>query len=293
MLLPIVLVALGVLALFLIAKAVKRGVELRRYRRRNREHQYSGSADAAGGGFLRGESYSETLGRRGERRVASYLEDLPCEVYRVYNDLLIRNGRYTTQVDHLIISPYGVFVIETKNVHGKVYGSSNAEFWKQYLPDVGYRRYGFTQEHRLRNPLWQNAGHVRTLRRLVFGNDVPVHGIVAFPGETDVYVTADQPVLKFWDIVPFILEYRDEVLTLEQMDDYQERLLGFISTSATAREEHLDNVFDNKERRDRAVASGICPFCGGNLVLRHGRYGSFYGCSNYPRCTYKISVGSD
>jgi hypothetical protein len=281
---------LGILALFLIVRAIKRSVELRRYRRRNREHQFSGSADTEGGSYWGESGYAEVIGRRGERRVASYLEDLPCEEYRIYNDILIRNGRHTTQVDHLIISPYGVFVIETKNVHGKVYGSGNAEFWKQYLPDIGYRRYGFTQEHQLRNPLWQNAGHVKTLRRLVFGNDVPVQGIVAFPAETDVYVTADQPVLKFWDVVPYILEYREEVLTLEQMDDYQERLLGFITTSAAAREEHLDNVYGSKERRDRAVASGICPFCGGNLVLREGRYGRFYGCSNYPKCNYTLNT---
>lgn len=41
------------------------------------------------------------------------MEDLDCEDYRIYNDLLIRNGNYTTQVDHIVISRYGVFVLET------------------------------------------------------------------------------------------------------------------------------------------------------------------------------------
>ena len=45
--------------------------------------------------------------------ITSDLLDLDCDDYRVYNDLLIRNGNYTTQVDHIVISRYGVFVLET------------------------------------------------------------------------------------------------------------------------------------------------------------------------------------
>ncbi len=217
------------------------------------------------------------------------MEDLDCEDYRIYNDLLIRNGNYTTQVDHIVISRYGVFVLETKNVHGKVYGGGNAEFWKQYLPDTGYKRYGFTQEHQLRNPIWQNDGHIKTLRKLVFSDDVPVYGIVVFPSDTEINVTAQHPVLNMYNVVPYIKQYRDAVLSSDQMDFYRRRLLEVISTSESDRKEHLGNVYRNKERRDSAVASGKCPRCGGNLVLRNGKYGQFYGCSNYPRCNYILN----
>ncbi len=144
--------------------------------------------------------------------------------------------------------------METKNVHGKVYGSVNVEYWKQYLPDRGYRRYGYTQEHELRNPIWQNAGHIKSLRRLVFGNDIPLYGIVVFPYETDLFVNAEQPVLKMWDVVPYIKQYRDEVLSTEQMGYYGRRLLEVVSTSVADRKSHLENVSRNIERRDAAVA---------------------------------------
>lgn len=195
-------IALGALALYLIAKSVIEGIKRQRFRRKNREAQFSGSAVKEEKGFWaslfssRRSSRAERIGENGEREVSSYLADLECEEYQVFNDLLLRNGNYTTQIDHIILSRYGVFVIETKNVHGKVYGSGNAEFWKQYLPDLGYKRYGITQEHQLRNPIWQNAGHIKTLRRLVFDNDIPIYGIVVFPYDTDLYVTAEQPVLK-------------------------------------------------------------------------------------------------
>ena len=45
---------------------------------------------------------------------------------------------------------------------------------------------------------------------------------------------------------------------------------------------HIRNVRTNEQRRNTAVASGKCPRCGGTLILRHGPYGPFYGCSNYP-----------
>ena len=128
----IILVAAVSFLLYLMIKSIKESIKRARFRKRNRETQYSGSAVKENHGFFSSifnvsySSRAETLGEYGERRVSSYLEDLPCEEYRVYNDLLIRDRQYTTQVDHIIISRYGVFVLETKNIHGKVYGSCNS-----------------------------------------------------------------------------------------------------------------------------------------------------------------------
>lgn len=275
----------GALIIYLLVKAIAEGIEHYRFWRKNHDAQFSGSAKTRS----KRKSYEESIGDYGEKRVSSYLGELPCEEYQVFNDLLIRNGKYTTQIDHIIISRYGVFVLETKNIHGKVYGSENAEFWKQYLPDTGYRRYGTTQEHELRNPIWQNDGHIKSLRRLVFGDDVPIHGIVVFPGDTDVNVTANKPVLSRWELVSYIKGFHNVVMSAEQMNGFRRRLLEVISTDEADREHHLDNVGRSKARRDEAVANGKCPRCGGNLVLRNGKYGQFYGCSNYPKCNYILN----
>lgn len=289
------LVALSAFILYRIVKSTIENVKHERFRKKNREAQFTGSAVKEKKGFWASifssnrSTWAERIGENGERTVSSYLADLECEDYQVFNDLLVRDGNYTTQIDHIILSRYDVFVIETKNVHGKVYGSGNAEFWKQYLPDWGYKRYGTTQEHQLRNPLWQNAGHIKSLRRLVFDNNIPIYGIMVFPYETDLYVTADQPVLKMWQVIPYIKQYRDKVLSADQVGFYRRRLLEVISTTESDRQQHLNNVNRNKERRDAAVANGRCPRCGGSLVLRTGKYGQFYGCSNYPRCNYILN----
>ncbi len=290
----IFVVAIIALVLYAIIKAAIDGERRRRFRKKNRENQYSGSAIKAKKGFWASlfsgtfKNRAEALGEFGERTVSSYLEDLPCEDYLVFNDLLIKDGNHTTQIDHIVISRYGVFVLETKNIHGKVYGSGNKEFWSQYLPDWGYKRYGSTQEHEVRNPLWQNAGHIKSVRKLVFGSDVPVYGIVIFPSETEVHVTAELPVLKMWEVVPYIKQYQDIVLLYEQMDSFKRRLLEVSSRSESDRKHHLENISRNKDRRNAAIASGRCPLCGGQLVLRNGKYGQFWGCSNYPDCKYTL-----
>lgn len=293
----LIYIGLAVLGAYLLYRQIKSIIEVvkrERYRKKNREAQFYGSAVKEEKGFWASftmpkyRSQAEAIGDYGEKMVSMCLEDLDCEDYWVFNDLLIRDGRYTTQVDHLIISRYGVFVLETKNVHGNVYGGGNAEFWKQYLPDDGFRFDGSTQEHQLRNPIWQNDGHIKTLSRLVFGNEVPIHGIVVFPSGTELMITADMPVLHMREVVSFIKQYQDVVLSSDQMAFYRGRLLEVISVSESDRKTHLENVHHNKERRDSAVAAGICPKCGNKLILRNGRYGRFYGCSNYPNCRYTL-----
>ena len=265
-----------------IIKSIIKKVRRQHSRKRNRDAQFSGWATDT----CEYANSSEVIGKYGEKKVAFLLRDLEHDNYQVFNDLLIKKGNYTTQIDHIIISRYGVFVLETKNVHGKVYGSGTSEYWKQYLPDTGYRRYGITQKHQLRNPLWQNAGHINSLRRHVFGYHVPIYGIVAFSDDTDLFVTAEQPVMKMSGIVPYIRTFQDEVLSSDKMDFYIQRLSEVISTSEADRKEHIVNVQQNQERWDTAVANGKCPRCGGDLVLRDGKYGQFYGCSHYPKCKY-------
>ena len=95
--------------------------------------------------------------------------------------------------------------------------------------------------------------------------------------------------LEYVQHVPYIKQYRENVLSSEQMGYYRRRLLDVITTSESDRKEHLGNVYRNKERRDEAVVSGKCPRCGGNLVLRNGKYGQFYGCFNYPKYNYILN----
>ena len=73
-------------------------------------------------------------GRIGEKRVSSVLSTLP-EGYYPFDNIHLREGGRSTQIDHVVVSPYGIFVIETKNYKGWIYGRRRAEYWTQYIWD--------------------------------------------------------------------------------------------------------------------------------------------------------------
>lgn len=90
--------------------------------------------------------------------------------------MIVSNNGNTTQIDHIVINPRGVFVIETKNYSGEIYGSENQREWTQVLA------YG-NVKNKLYNPLKQNATHVYNVKRIV-GN----FGVVgAWIGADDLY----------------------------------------------------------------------------------------------------------
>lgn len=72
---------------------------------------------------------AKRVGKFGEANIKLRLSGLPEAEYTVFNDILIPNASDTgtTQIDHVVVSPYGIFVIETKNYQGWIYGSEHAE----------------------------------------------------------------------------------------------------------------------------------------------------------------------
>ena len=201
----------------------------------------------------------KTKGKIGEKKVAHILTRLPKDQYRIINDLLIRTSSgNTTQIDHIVIS----------------------EYWTQNI---------FGNKYQLRNPIIQNHGHIRALKSLLqdYGN-IPYISIVAFSRQASLGVTANSPVI-YWDqILAIINQFEEKRISHIQVVAIYNKLIESNTDSKETRKEHIRNVRSNEQKRDTAVASGKCPVCGGSLVLRNGRYGTFYGCSNYPRCRYTL-----
>lgn len=219
-----------------------------------------------------------TKGKVGEKRVASILKRLPEDDYKVLNDLLLSSNGYSTQIDHIVVSTYGIFVIETKFYQGWIYGGENGEYWTQNI-------YG--NKYLLRNPIHQNQGHIRALKFLLkeYGN-IPYISIVAFSRQASLGVDAHTPVI-YWDEIPRIInQFENRVLTQSQTRNISNFLRAHNVEDKDAKKQHIANVRHNELKRDIAVSNGICPRCGGTLTLRQGKYGKFYGCSNYPRCNY-------
>lgn len=87
-------------------------------------------------------------GKYSERLVRNKIQKLP-EEYVVFNNLLFEDNEHSTQIDHIVVSPYGVFVIETKGYKGWISGGENSEYWTQTI---------YKSKHQFYNPIKQNAG---------------------------------------------------------------------------------------------------------------------------------------
>ena len=208
-------------------------------------------------------------GKRGENKVSFVIGDTVENEQYVINNLTILHEGKSTQIDHIVINPRGIFVIETKNYSGEIYGSENQREWTQILANGNVK-------NKLFNPLKQNATHVYHVRRIV--GKMPVHSLVVFVKNNTSHIYAD-------NVIPLsalsgVLSSGENILTVGQMKRAYNLLVANKTEISTA--EHIENI----RAQQWKVEHGICPRCGGNLALRNRKYGEFWGCSNYPECKF-------
>lgn len=224
------------------------------------------------------------VGRRGERRVSKVLSALDPSRFKILNDILIASPQGSSQIDHIVFSKRGIFVVETKNLDGWIHGSEASQNWTQTI----YRsRYQFL------NPIRQNLSHVRALRGLLKNpGHIPIYPIVVFAGSGELKnVKVDSPVIYANELRSYLESTGTEVLTTEQMQDFYDRVQRNNLVGKDARQRHIFKVQSKTRNVQIKVDEGVCPRCGGDLILRKGRYGKFLGCSIYPRCRFTLPVG--
>jgi hypothetical protein len=182
-------------------------------------------------------------GKAGEKVVARMLGRLPKEQYIVLDDVTIPTPRGSNQIDHLIISVFGIFVLETKNYTGWIYGSESSEYWTQNI-------YG--KKNQLYNPILQNAGHVRALRRVLKDFEpLPYISIVAFSEKADLKVKVKEACVIYWgQIRDVIASYDREKLSWEQVLSIRNCILeNQMEPGRETNREHRRNVRKIKEQK--------------------------------------------
>lgn len=235
-------------------------------------------------------------GREGENKVHNILMQLPDDYY-VFKDVILNTKKGTTQIDHIVVSKYGVFAIETKNYRGEIYGDDNRKYWTQVIvTEVTYSRkwyktYTYVKKSRLYNPVKQSLAHAYAIKNyLKDWRYLPIVPVVVFCGDAVLSnVESSIPVVYDYNLLDLIRSYTTSYLTDTELKDVVTRLEVRNVREVVDDREHLKNLRAAAREENNKIASGICPKCGGTLVARNGKYGKFYGCSNYPKCKYTIS----
>lgn len=216
-------------------------------------------------------------GRRGEKRISSILSSLP-ERYILYNDVYLEVKGRSVQIDHVIISRCGVFVIETKNYTGWIYGTDQSEYWTKNM-------YG--NRYQFRNPLKQNYSHVKSLQLLLGIPESRFIPIVVFLNGATLKCGTTRNVIYPHQLKQTILDYSTIVFSENEVEGISTALSEACIMKKNRKREHIHKVKKDVDKKYALIASGICPRCKGKLILRKGRYGEFWGCSNYPQCNFK------
>ena len=219
---------------------------------------------------------NKRLGKRGERNVNFNLHFLPNE-YHLFDDVYIYYGGKSVQIDHVVVSKYGIFVIETKNIKGWIFGTDTSEFWTKNMYGKKYKFY---------NPVKQNFSHVKALQILLkisYNKFVP---IVAFLPQATLKCTTNAIVISSHRLLKTIRKCKDILLTDDEVDRIVLELSNLPRVDKEMRTKHISDIKKDVEAKKKKIESGICPKCNGVLIERRGPYGRFLGCSNYPKCKF-------
>lgn len=136
-------------------------------------------------------------------------------VYRVFNDLIIPDKKGETQIDHVVVSKYGIFVIEVKNYNGWIFGNKDDAYWTQVI---------FKEKHRFQNPLRQNYRHIMALSEYLGLDKNYFYSIVFFPGDAEFKTEMPENVIKS-GLSDYIKRFNREILSEEDIEQINIKLL--------------------------------------------------------------------
>lgn len=146
----------------------------------------------------------------GEKKAQVFaLNKLDKEQYHTLNDIYLPrpDGKGTTQLDHVVISPFGIFVIETKNYDNWIFGGEKQRQWTQKI---------YKKSYKFQNPLHQNALHINALTGFLELDKDKFHNVVFFIGNSTFKTKMPSNVLNR-GLKSYIENFDDELLTSEQV----------------------------------------------------------------------------
>lgn len=229
-------------------------------------------------GFLKSPTVKGWLGELA-LRIFSRLT-LPKETYRRLYNVTLPTPDGTTQIDHIFVSPYGIFVVETKNMKGWIFGSEKQSQWTQRI----YKR-----SYKFQNPLRQNYKHTKAIENLL---DVPpetIHSVVCFVGDSRFKTPMPDNVTHGLGSVRYIKSFKTKVFSDQEMQQIVDDLQA--GRKNDTRETHREHVANLRTNHD-SDGQKQCPKCGEPMVLRAVKRGAsegkeFRGCSGFPNCRYR------
>jgi hypothetical protein len=161
----------------------------------------------------------KTKGFVGEKSISILLATLDKKKYKIINDLRLRIEGKSTQIDHVVLSNFGIFVIETKNYKGWIFGKEHEDYWKQVI---------YKEKNTFKNPIKQNKYHIWMLKKALKDHpDLDYHSLIVFLANAELKTNTNNGVIYPQKMLRRIRSYDEEVISDEVKNgifDYLERI---------------------------------------------------------------------
>ena len=224
---------------------------------------------------------TQVVGFAGEYWVQKELNKLPGE-YLFLSDVMLEIDGKTTQIDHIVFSKYGIFVIETKQRNTYITGNEHDKYW---VVKAGRKK------HYMYNPIHQNYGHKKAIEQILGLDDNQVIDIVCVSGQANLRIKSNK-VVRVERLVDRILFEKEE--KIEDYVSMAHRINAMNIVDKNYRKQHIEdikeNINNNNEELRKEVVMNRCPRCGNELVIRKGKTGEFVGCLSFPKCRYTKEI---
>lgn len=188
-------------------------------------------------------------GRYGEYLTYKYLKYMEANGAKfLFNVYIPKENGETTEIDVLMISSKGIFVFESKNYSGWIFGKEHQKNWYQTLP-AGKGR---SHKEQFYNPVMQNRSHIKHLRAFL-GEEFPVHSIIVFSERCtlkDVQIQSnDIRVIKRYDVASVVSEICGQTpigpLNENTVIEIYNKLYPFTQMDESAKTQHIENIRHN------------------------------------------------
>lgn len=180
--------------------------------------------------------YLMNIGYFGEALTFFVLEKLP--VYsKIMTNLYIPTEEGTTEIDLLFICSFGIYVIESKNYSGWIFGSENSKNWTSII---------YKTKNKFLNPIWQNKKHIKYLNKIL--NDVELKSLIVFSERCEFKKLnlGNSIVIKRNELKNTILkDSHNNIYSNEQIDAFYSLLQKYSNKTEKEKREHIDYINNN------------------------------------------------
>ncbi|WAK04590.1 nuclease-related domain-containing protein [Methylobacter sp. YRD-M1] len=203
------------------------------------------------------------------------------KTYTLFKNVTLPTKDGTTQIDHVIVSRYGVFVIETKNIKGWIFGDPKQKTWTSKI---------YWHTSKFQNPLHQNYKHIQTLQSALALDPDKVFSLVVFVGDSTFKTPMPDNVVYLGGYIQFIKSKTQQILSDSEVLAICDKIAsGRLKPSIRTHRDHVKHVKTIVEEKQRQIDENACPKCGRPMTLRTAKSGDnqgkqFWGCTGYPKC---------